>query len=61
LTSAVRYAPSGGDTKMTPMMMVTARSWWRMLVGDKFGGVLQIIEGCGFLGVGRNPWRFGRH
>jgi hypothetical protein len=31
------------------------------VVGDKFGGMQWIVEGQGFLGVGRNPCRFVRH
>jgi hypothetical protein len=41
--------------------LMTARLCWRMLVGGKFGGARWIVLRCGFLGVGRNPCRFGRH
>jgi hypothetical protein len=37
--------------------VVIARSWWRELVGDEFGGARWDIGGRGFLGVGRNPCR----
>jgi hypothetical protein len=34
-------------------MVVIARLWWRVLVGDKFGGALRIVQGCAFLGSGK--------
>ena len=39
-----------GDTTM-----VTSIPWWRLLVGGKMGGALQIVHGSGFFGVRRNP------
>jgi hypothetical protein len=34
------------------MLMMAARPWWRVLVGDMFGGARRIVRGCGFLGTG---------
>jgi hypothetical protein len=39
------------------MAVVIARSWWRELVGGKFGGVRWSIGIMVFLGVRRNPCR----
>jgi hypothetical protein len=37
------------------MVLVIARLWWRVLVGDKFGGARWIVQGRGFLEVGEIP------
>jgi hypothetical protein len=40
------------------MAVVIARSWWRELVGDEFGGARWSVGVVVFLGVGRNPcWK----
>jgi hypothetical protein len=41
--------------------MMIARPWWRVLVGDMFGGARWIVRGCGYFGDGRNPSWLGWH
>ena len=35
--------------------MVTSRPWWRLLVGGKMGGALQIVRDVVFWGLGEIP------
>jgi hypothetical protein len=43
------------------MVMVIARPWWLMLVGNDFGVAGWIVQVHGFFGVERNPCRLGLH